>query len=357
MLFKLKKTGFLLLALTFGMLQTAHAGGLYVYVDEQGIPHYALQKVDERYQLFANNGPVLSDDVVFAAEQNMTNGQMQTNLPNMGSGAYASNIDAVEMANANIANARKHLKLPKGGQMFGRMVTPSGLNIPPPSRSVLNRLLNSSNMARYEPTVIRHSRVHHVDYNLVKAVMAAESGFNSSAISNKNAMGLMQVIPPTAARYGVTAAQLMQPERNIYAGVRYLADLSRMFKGRPELIIAAYNAGEGAVYKYHHQIPPYRETQNYVRTVLQFYNVYAPRGGFGASNSMFASSDSVQVMKGKGSRRGMQRVKVSLSGGTLTPEAKRRVAFSANPLGMTSRRSMQRVKANIAGGFPEVKVQ
>ena len=178
----------------------------------------------------------------------------------------------------------------------------------------MNRLLNSPSMARYEATIIKHARKNGVDYNLVKAVMAAESGFNANAISPKSAMGLMQVIVPTAARYGVTEAQLMIPERNIYAGVRYLADLSRMFKGRPELIIAAYNAGEGAVYKYKRQIPPYAETQNYVRTVLSFYNVYAPRAST-AVDSMVVSDDGAMPFGGKSSRRGMQRVKMKIGGG------------------------------------------
>ena len=148
--------------------------------------------------------------------------------------------------------------------------------------------------------------------------MAAESGFNSTAISPKNAMGLMQVIPPTAARYGVSADQLMNPERNIYAGVRYLRDLSRMFQGRPDLIIAAYNAGEGAVYKYNRRIPPYAETQNYVRKVMQYYQVYNG-GGFdmGPANMNVKIRTQAPAKKGKvvmtsapanSTRRSMQRL-------------------------------------------------
>ena len=145
--------------------------------------------------------------------------------------------------------------------------------------------------------------------------MAAESGFNSSAISPKNAMGLMQVIPPTAARYGVSAEQLMNPDRNIYAGVRYLRDLSRMFQGRPDLIIAAYNAGEGAVYKYNRRIPPHAETQNYVRTVMQYYQVYSGNS-IGSDNLNVKIRNTSSPQKGKvvmtsgqaDSRRSMQRM-------------------------------------------------
>ncbi|TDR31830.1 transglycosylase-like protein with SLT domain [Hydromonas duriensis] len=273
----------------------ARAGGLYVYVDEQGIPHYSLQKLDERYQLFANDGPVLSDDVVLAT----TEPTMQANLPDMAQYAGISGKRGSLLGNDN----------------SGRMSIPNNLNIPAPSKAVLTRLLKSPSMARYEPIIIKHARKNGVDVNLVKAVMAAESGFNATAISPKAAMGLMQVIAPTAARYGVSEAQLMNPERNIYAGVRYLADLSRMFKGRPELVIAAYNAGEGAVYKYNRQIPPYKETQNYVRTVLQFYNVYAPKAG---SPTLIVSDDDTPAMASKYSRRGMQRVKMRI--GTTNPK-------------------------------------
>lgn len=273
----------------------ARAGGLYVYVDDQGIPHYSLQQLDARYQLFANDGPALSDDVVLA----VNNGDgMKAKLPDMEKLAGLSG---------------KRSNLPSTMPMT-RMANPVGMKIPAPSKAVLNRLLNNASMARYEPTIIKHARKSGVDYNLVKAVMAAESGFNPTAVSPKSAMGLMQVIAPTAARYGVTEAQLMIPERNIYAGVRYLADLSRMFKGRPELIIAAYNAGEGAVYKYNRQIPPYAETQNYVRTVLSFYNVYAPKSG-SMTDALIVSDDGATPLAERNSRRGMQRVKMKIGGG------------------------------------------
>ena len=253
----------------------AHASGMYVYVDDQGVPHYALQKLDERYQLFVHDGPALSDDVKVLAVTPENDGSMTPNLPDMGN--------------------------------YGTGMSLSGLRIAQPSKAVLNKLLRSQALARYEPIIHKHARSYGVDPNLIKAVMAAESGFNASAVSPKNAQGLMQVIPPTAARYGVTVTQLMNPERNIYAGVRYLADLSRMFKGRPELIIAAYNAGEGAVYKYKRTIPPYKETQNYVRTVLQYYSVYQP-GGMMMPDSGIASTSKTS------NRRSAQRVSMKVGG-------------------------------------------
>lgn len=291
-----KKFASLTAALICFIAAPARAGGLYVYVDEQGIPHYSLQQLDARYQLFSNDGPALSDDVVFAAE---THNEMNAKLPDM-----------AKIAGKLGKTNRRNLPL---DVTEARMKNPAGMRIPAPSQATLTRLLKNASLARYEPIIVRHARKSGVDVNLVKAVMAAESGFNPSAISPKSAMGLMQVIGPTAARYGVTEAQLMTPERNIYAGVRYLADLSRMFKGRPELIIAAYNAGEGAVYKYNRQIPPYKETQNYVRTVLQFYNVYAPKIG---SSNVIVSDDAGSIMPyQKNTRRSMQRVKMKVSSG------------------------------------------
>lgn len=275
--------------LLLGAASAAHAGGLYVYVDEQGVPHYALQALDERYQLFVSDGPALSDDVMIASRTDT----MQAKLPDMS--VYAKNNKPIAVA--------------------GSMKLPNGLRIAAPSKATLNRLLRSQSLARYEGIINRHARTYKVDPSLVKAVMAAESGFNANAVSPKNAQGLMQVIPPTAARYGVTAAQLMEPERNIYAGVRYLADLSRMFKGRPELILAAYNAGEGAVYKYNRQIPPYKETQNYVRTVLSFYTVYKPN----AFSSVAADDDVVAPQKNVGNRRAAQRVSIKVGGQLKKP--------------------------------------
>lgn len=113
---------------------------------------------------------------------------------------------------------------------------------------------------------------------LVIAVAAAESAFNPEAVSRKGALGLMQVMPATAERYGVPAralnlgnAAVLEPKLNTEVGSRYLADLLRMFGGDKELALAAYNAGEGAVLKYGKRIPPYPETQQYVEKVMRIY--------------------------------------------------------------------------------------
>ena len=113
------------------------------------------------------------------------------------------------------------------------------------------------------------SERHGLDAGLVAAVMHAESRFQQGARSPKGALGLMQVMPATAARYGVvTERELLDPRTNIDVGVRYLRDLQRLFRGRTDLVRAAYNAGEGAVARHGMRIPPYPETQDYVRRIL-----------------------------------------------------------------------------------------
>jgi soluble lytic murein transglycosylase-like protein len=104
---------------------------------------------------------------------------------------------------------------------------------------------------------------------LVRAVIVVESGFNPRAVSKKGAVGLMQLRPETARRYGVT--DIYDPEQNVRAGAHYLSDLITRFGSDLELALAAYNAGEEAVEHYGRHIPPYRETLNYVPSVLRVY--------------------------------------------------------------------------------------
>ena len=109
-----------------------------------------------------------------------------------------------------------------------------------------------------------------VDPYLIYCTMSQESSFNVGATSPKGAQGLMQLMPGTAARYGVTNPY--DVGQNIKGGTRYLRDLLKMFNGRVDLALAGYNAGEGAVMKYGNTIPPYNETRNYVRLILKRYN-------------------------------------------------------------------------------------
>lgn len=109
-----------------------------------------------------------------------------------------------------------------------------------------------------------------IDPALVHALIYVESRHNPSARSPKGALGLMQVLPETASRYGVTNA-IRSVDENLRAGTSYLRDLMNMFDGRLDLVLAAYNAGENAVLRHGLRIPPYRETQQYVPAVLHKY--------------------------------------------------------------------------------------
>lgn len=108
-----------------------------------------------------------------------------------------------------------------------------------------------------------------VDPYLIYCVMHQESRFGAGATSGKGAMGLMQLMPGTAARYGVTNPY--DPAQSIMGGTRYLKDLLSLFGGRIDLVLAGYNAGEGAVMKYGNRVPPYAETQSYVRIIGSRY--------------------------------------------------------------------------------------
>ena len=121
----------------------------------------------------------------------------------------------------------------------------------------------------YDGLVMKSAAKHGVDPNLVMAVMLQESGFNPRARSYKGASGLMQLMPATARRFGVE--NIYDPAQNIDAGTRYLRFLLDTFDGDVELALAGYNAGENAVVHSGYQVPRYRETQNYVRTISAKY--------------------------------------------------------------------------------------
>jgi soluble lytic murein transglycosylase-like protein len=109
-----------------------------------------------------------------------------------------------------------------------------------------------------------------LDPCLILSVMRAESGFNRGAVSVKGASGLMQLMPATASRFGVT--NIFDPRENVLGGTRYLRWLLDRFNGDVRLALAGYNAGEGAVEFYGYRIPPFLETQNYVRTIYARYS-------------------------------------------------------------------------------------
>ena len=125
-----------------------------------------------------------------------------------------------------------------------------------------------------ENLIEKYAAKNNLDPDFIKAVVKQESGFNPDAKSKCGAMGLMQLMPQTAKGLGVVDA--FDPEQNIESGVKYLKSMLNRFNNDPKLALAAYNAGPGAVQKYG-DIPPYRETQNYVKNIMSSYE--ALKGG------------------------------------------------------------------------------
>ncbi len=123
----------------------------------------------------------------------------------------------------------------------------------------------SARSAAYDDLITQHANTNALSPDFVRAVIQAESGFNPRARSLKGAMGLMQLMPGTAADYGVTNAY--DPAENIKAGTAYLKSLMTRFNNDVSLALAAYNAGPQAVEKYGRTVPPYKETRNYVQKI------------------------------------------------------------------------------------------
>jgi soluble lytic murein transglycosylase-like protein len=130
----------------------------------------------------------------------------------------------------------------------------------------------------YDPVIREMATKYQVDCNLVRAVIKAESDFNPSAISPKGAKGIMQLMPETAEDMSVK--NIFSPRDNIEGGVKYLRRLLNIFNNDLHLTVAAYNAGENAVIGCNYGIPPYDETQEYVKRVLYYLRAYKNNGTY-----------------------------------------------------------------------------
>ena len=139
-------------------------------------------------------------------------------------------------------------------------------------QSTLNSIDFVRNKKKFTPTVDYVAKRYNLPNSLVHAVITAESSYNPAAVSRAGAVGLMQLMPETARRYGVK--DRLNPYENIHGGTHYLRDLLIMFENDLSLALAAYNAGENAVKKYGNKIPPYQETRNYVNKVIKYYKQY-----------------------------------------------------------------------------------
>ncbi len=217
------------------LLAGAAQADIWGYVDGQGIAHFADTRLDERYELFSRSGQGFASDAA---------GTAQT---------------------AAAPAALRPLSVPGAPPRLMAFFEVS------PGYKQVRHLLREASLAQG------------LDYELLKAVIAAESGFDAGAVSPKGAVGLMQIMPATAQRYGVVAdaratveKKLTDPRTNIRLGARHLRTLLDQFDGDTTLMLAAYNAGEGAVVRAGRRVPDFRETQSYVRTVLQLYAILKP---------------------------------------------------------------------------------
>ena len=176
---------------------------------------------------------------------------------------------AVENQQAKIQSFENVLKNSTGvkfGDLLTRPVTKVNANIY--SAQAETGAEKISTREQIKNIVFRAAKKHGVDEKLVNALIKQESGFNPNAKSKVGAMGLMQLMPATAKGLGVTNP--MDPEQNVEGGVKYLKSMLNKYNGNVILALAAYNAGPGAVDKYDCG-PPYKETQNYVKSILANY--------------------------------------------------------------------------------------
>ncbi|MDD5321444.1 MAG: transglycosylase SLT domain-containing protein [Methylococcales bacterium] len=164
-----------------------------------------------------------------------------------------------------------NINVPRHG-MYRRIIKTKIFHYPNNYRSNYTgkvRSFSGANKRRFAELIEQAAFRYQVDAKLVHAVIQTESAYNSTVQSPKGAVGLMQLMPDTARRFGVTDRN--DPDQNIDGGTRYLKHLIKLFDPNLDLAVAAYNAGENAVIKYNNSIPPYPETQNYVKQVLALY--------------------------------------------------------------------------------------
>jgi len=173
------------------------------------------------------------------------------------------------------AQADLYKKIDKNGRVF-YTDRPMGkgyrLIMRTPKKGTLAYKKFQQNRRRLAPLIRKQARQYKVDPALVMAVIHAESAYDQHATSKVGAVGLMQLMPATARRFGVSNRN--DATQNVQGGVRYLRYLLELFEFNIKLTLAAYNAGESAVTKYGNKIPPYPETQLYVKTVISYYQNY-----------------------------------------------------------------------------------
>ena len=267
-------------------------------------------------------GPVYADIYAFVD----TNGVRHlSNIPNDPRYKLVMRTPAYSRASAQSSSyAPSNLYAP-GATAF------SSRNYTPRIAGARSFKVNEQNRRRFAADVDRIAAQYRLEPALMHAVISAESAYNPWAVSPKGAMGLMQLMPGTAERFGVSNPY--DPIANMHGGARYLRWLLDRFND-PRLAVAGYNAGEGAVQKYGNQIPPYRETQNYVVRVLDFYQKYRGAGPSYSNVAYSAGSGSPAYSSGYSARSAVGYGNRSGSGVTIiTPRAGNRRAGTVTVAG------------------------
>jgi soluble lytic murein transglycosylase-like protein len=218
-----------------------------------------------------------------------------------GSGYLVDNFDLVNGVRIELPPAPS----PRLRNSRRRKLTTSSNLIYTPSTAPLTQLtgLSGSNSLDGYTTgnttvdnfIVDSGKRNSVDPLLLYSIMHQESTFKQGAVSPKGARGLMQLMPPTARRFGVSS--IFDPRQNIEGGARYMRFLLDQFEGNVELALAGYNAGEGAVMKYGYRIPPYRETQEYVRRISRRYSLI--RDPLAARNANTMSGEQLAALRRK----------------------------------------------------------
>lgn len=196
--------------LALGAYYTPAAADIWGYVDDKGVAHLSDHQVDERYFLFKREAPRPKEEAF----------------------------------------------------------------VPPENPAAIHSVttINPALRAQFAPLIAKVAQEVGIDVSLMHAVITVESGYNPQAKSPAGAIGLMQLMPGTAERYGVR--NIWDPQENLIGGARYLRFLLSLFPNKLDLVLAAYNAGEGAVQQAGMKIPPYAETKAYVPAVLGHYERY-----------------------------------------------------------------------------------
>lgn len=239
-----------------GMPTWVHAQ-VWGYVDDRGVAHFAAERVDERYELFYRG------DAMVALHTADTASAIHRSADGLfsGHGADHSGWETPYLVGS---------AFPETGAVVAPIPLTAFFEVSPAYKAVRHLIREAA-------------QAHGVDAHLLQAMIATESGFDARAISPRGAVGLMQIMPATAREHGLNARSprnveklLTDPRTNIQTGARIVARLQARFPDQPEVALAAYNAGEGAVRRAGRQVPPIAETRKYVRTVMQIYQYLQP---------------------------------------------------------------------------------